>query len=126
MPSSRGSSQSSDGTQVSYLFCIAGDFFTSEPPEKPQIYLVAQSVNNLPIAQEIQVPSLSREVPLEKEMANHFSILAWKTPWTEDPSGLQSMIPQESDMTEQLNHHIFNIDYDKPYCIAQGTLLNIS
>ena len=88
MPSSKGYSQSSDGTHVSYLFCIAGDFFTTEPPEKPQIYLVAQSVNNLPTAQEIQVPPLSREVPLEKEMANHFSILAWKTPWTEEPSGL--------------------------------------
>ena len=37
------------------------------------------------------VPSLSREDPLEKEMATHSSILAWKIPWTEDPGGLQSM-----------------------------------
>ena len=36
------------------------------------------------------VPSLGWEDPLEKEMATHFSILAWKIPWTEDPGGLQS------------------------------------
>ena len=41
--------------------------------------------------QEIQVQSLGKEVPLEKEMTTHFSILAWKIPWTEEPSGLQSM-----------------------------------
>ena len=42
-------------------------------------------------AQETQVQSLSQEDPLEKEMATHFSILAWKVPWTEEPGGLQSM-----------------------------------
>ena len=41
--------------------------------------------------QEAQVPSLSQEDPLEKEMANHFSVLAWEIPWTEEPGGLQSM-----------------------------------
>ena len=75
--------------------------------------------------QGTRVQSLGQENPLGKEMATHSSILAWKTPWTEEPSGLQSMIPQESDTTEQLNHHIFNTDYDKSYCVAQGTLLNI-
>ena len=40
---------------------------------------------------ETQVPSLTQEDPLEKEMATHSSILAWKIPWTEEPSGLQSM-----------------------------------
>ena len=43
---------------------------------------------------EIQVSSLAREDPLEKEMATHFSILAWKIPWTEEPGGLQSMESQ--------------------------------
>ena len=38
-----------------------------------------------------QAPSLGREDPLEKEMAPHSSILAWKTPWTEEPGGLQSV-----------------------------------
>ena len=37
-------------------------------------------------------------------MANHSSILTWEIPWTEEPGGLQSMGPQESDMTERLNH----------------------
>ena len=40
---------------------------------------------------------------LEKEMAEHSSILAWRIPWRKEPSGLQSMGLQESDMTEQLN-----------------------
>ena len=45
------------------------------------------------------------EDPLEKEMAIHSSILAWKIPQTEEPGGLQSMGSQESDTTQQLNHH---------------------
>ena len=53
--------------------------------------LVAQTVEHLPAMQETQVQSLSREDPLEKEMATHSSILAWKIPWTEKPGGLQSM-----------------------------------
>ena len=54
--------------------------------------------------EETWVQSLGWEDPLEKEMATHFSILAWEIPWTEEPGGLQSMGLQESDMTEQLNH----------------------
>ena len=41
--------------------------------------------------QEMWIPSLGQENPLEKEMAAHSSILAWKIPWTEKPSGLQSL-----------------------------------
>ena len=52
--------------------------------------LVAQMVKNLP-AMETQVGSLSREDPLEKGMAAHSSILAWRIPWTEELGGLQSM-----------------------------------
>ena len=48
--------------------------------------------------QEIQVQSPGWEDALEKEMANHSSVLAWKIPWTEEPGGLQSMESQESDM----------------------------
>ena len=48
--------------------------------------------------QEVQVWSLGLEDPLEKEMATHFSILAWETTWTEEPNGLQSLGPQELDM----------------------------
>ena len=48
-------------------------------------------VNNLPAIQETQVQSLGQEDPLEKKMATHSSILAWRIPWTEEPGGLQSM-----------------------------------
>ena len=53
--------------------------------------LVAQSVKNLPAVQETRLRSLGWEDPLEKEMATHSSILAWKISWTEEPGGLQSM-----------------------------------
>ena len=53
--------------------------------------LVAQTVKRLPTMWETWVPSLGREVPLDKEMATHSSILAWKIPWTEEPGWLQSM-----------------------------------
>ena len=61
--------------------------------------LIAQLVNHLPAVQETWVRFLGREDPLEKEMATHSSILAWRIPWTEEPGGLQSMGSQESDMT---------------------------
>ena len=67
-------------------------------------FLVAQLVENLPAMQETRVWSLGREDPLEKEMATHSSVLAWRIPWTEEPGGLQTMESQESDMTKQLNH----------------------
>ena len=50
---------------------------------------MAQMVKNLPELQETQVQSLGQEDPLEKGMATHSSILAWRIPWTEEPSGLQ-------------------------------------
>ena len=48
-------------------------------------------VKNLPVMQETWVQSLGQEDPLEKGMATHSSILAWRIPWTEEPGGLQSM-----------------------------------
>ena len=53
--------------------------------------LMAQTVKKLPAMQETQVRSLSWKDPLEKGMATHSSILAWRIPWTEEPCGLQSM-----------------------------------
>ena len=50
--------------------------------------LIAQLVKNLPAVQETGVQSLGQEDPLEKEMAAHYSILAWGIPWTEEPGGL--------------------------------------
>ena len=61
--------------------------------------LIAQSIKNMPAMQDTRVQFLGREDPLEKEMATHSSILAWRIPWTEEPGGLQSMGSQESDMT---------------------------
>ena len=55
---------------------------------------IAQSVKNLTA---MQVRFLGWEDPLEKEMATHSSILAWRIPWTEEPGELQSMGSQESD-----------------------------
>ena len=52
---------------------------------------VAQLVKNLPAVQETWIQSLGWEDPLEKEMATHSSILAWKISWTEEPGGLYSM-----------------------------------
>jgi len=48
-------------------------------------------VKNPPVMQETRVQSLGWEDPLEKGMATHSSILAWRIPWTEDPGGVQSM-----------------------------------
>ena len=48
-------------------------------------------VKNLPVMQETQVLSLGWEDSLEKGMATHSNILAWRIPWTEEPDGLQSM-----------------------------------
>ena len=62
--------------------------------------LVAQLVKSLPAVRETWVLSLGWEDPLEKEMAIHSSILAWRIPWTEESGGLQSMGSQESDTTE--------------------------
>ena len=56
--------------------------------------LVAQMVKRLPVMQETWVPSLGGEDPLEKEMATHSNILAWKIPWTEETGRLQSMASQ--------------------------------
>ena len=53
--------------------------------------VVAQMVMRLSTMQQTQVRSLGQEDPLEKEMATHFNTLAWKIPWTEEPSRLHSM-----------------------------------
>ena len=55
---------------------------------------MAQSVRHLPAMQEISVRSLGQDDPLEKEMATHSIILAWKIPWTEEPGRLQPMESQ--------------------------------
>ena len=70
--------------------------------------LVAQRLKHLPAMWETWVRSLGWEDPLEKEMATHSSVLAWRIPWTEELGGLQSMGRKESDTTERL-HFTFTL-----------------
>ena len=65
---------------------------------------MAQTIKSPPATPDTQVRSLGGEDPLEKGMATHSSILAWRIPWTEGPDGLQSMGAQELDTTERLTH----------------------
>ena len=62
--------------------------------------MVAQWLKHLPAMRETQVRSLGWEDPLEKEMATHSCILAWRIPWTEELGGLQSKGTQRVDRTE--------------------------
>ena len=61
---------------------------------------MAQTVKNLLAMQESQVQSLSQEDLLEKRMATHSSILAWRIPWTEEPGRLQSMGSQSRTLSD--------------------------
>ena len=61
--------------------------------------LVAQMVKNLPAVQEARVQSLGQEGPLEKGMATHSSILAWRLPWTEEPGGQRKIVGQTHSIT---------------------------
>ena len=72
----------------------------SKAGNRAEISPVAQMVKNLPAMQETRVQSLGWEDPLEKGMATHFSILAWKIPWTEEPDRLHFMGVAELDMTD--------------------------
>ena len=65
--------------------------YTVQQSEYMYSFPVAQTVKNLPAMQETRVQSLGREDPLEKRMATHSSILAWRIPWTKEPGRLQSM-----------------------------------
>ena len=78
-----------------------------------RVSMVVQRVKRLPAMWETWVWSLGWEDPLEKEMATHSSILAWRTPGTEEPGRLQSMGSKESDMTERLH-----FQFSKNYCIS--------
>ena len=81
---------------------LAGGFFITNATWEARFVLditsidtlMAQTVKNLPAVQETWVQSLGREDPVEKGMATPSSILACRIPWTEEPSGLQSMVSQ--------------------------------
>ena len=65
---------------------------------------MVQAVKNLPAMQETRVQSLGQDDLLQKAIATHFSILAWRIPWAEELGRLQSWGCKESDTTEQLNN----------------------
>ena len=67
--------------------------------------MVAEMVKRQPTMWETWVRSLDREDPLEKEMATHSSILAWRIQWTEDLVGYSPPDCKESDTTERLHFH---------------------
>ena len=72
-----------------------------------RVSLVAQMVKNLPAVKETQVQSLGQEDSQEKKMATHFSILAWRIPWTEEPGGLESMGSQRVGHERVTEHACF-------------------
>ena len=77
-----------------YSAVVVCEFNVNESSISYGASLGAQTVKNLPALQETQVQSLDQEYPLEKEVAIHSSILAWRIPWTEEPGGPQSMWSQ--------------------------------
>ena len=80
---------------------------------------MVQMVKNLPPVWETWVRSLGWEDPLEKEMATHSSILAWRIPWTEELGGLQSTGRKELDMTERLHFPFTDLSLDAG-CLGVG------
>ena len=71
-------------------------------------------VKNPLAVQETQVRRLGQEDALDKGMATHSNILAWRIPWIEETGGLQSMGSQESDTTEQLTLSLFSQTVSSP------------
>ena len=73
-------------------------------------FLGGSVVKNMPAKQETQVLSLGQKYPLEKEMETHSNILAWESPWTEEPGGLQSMGSQRvgHDLVKQYQHMLIS------------------
>ena len=105
------------------IYCaLHNDFWLAQLPLPLGASLVAQTIKNLPAMQETQVWSLGWDDPLEKRMAIHSSILAWRIPWTE--AGYDPWGHKESDMIEQLtlsllfHNDCHCIDYFWHFCLA--------
>ena len=87
--------------------------------------LVAQTVNHLPAIWETWLRSLDQEYPLEKEMAAHSSILAWRIPWMEEPGGLQSMGSQSRTWLKRLHFHFRTWEVRKSGLFSSRLLLQL-
>ena len=87
---------------------------------------MAQLVKNLPAMQKTRVQTLGQEDPLEKGMATHSSILAWRIPHTEEPGRLQSVGSQKLRHTEQLTLSLFEKLWATPWLLQNpGYALSI-
>ena len=83
-------------------------------------------VKNPPAMQESQVWALGREDPLEKGMATHSNILAWRMPWTEEPAGYSPWSYKESDMIEQITNRIISAPIQVAFEDEKGELFIIA
>ena len=81
---------------------------------------MAQTVKKPPAMRETCLRSLGQEDPLQKEMAAHSSILAWRIPWTEEPGGYSPRDRKELDMAEHMRAHTHTTEY----LAHQSTFLN--
>ena len=77
------------------------------------ILMVAEMVKSLPAMQETRARSLDQDDRLQKEMATHSSILAWRIPWTVEPGGLQSM--ESRSQTQPGNEHLWGRGWGGPW-----------
>ena len=76
-------------------------------------------IKNLSVIQDTWIQLLGWEHPLEKGMATHSNILAWRIPWTEKVGELQSMGRKESDITEQLKHTLEDNKRALKHCVSR-------
>ena len=100
---------------------LIGSFFLFDAHLKTS--LVAQRLKRLPAMQETWVQSLGQEDPLEKEMATHSSIFAWRIPWTEEPIRLQSM---GSQSWTRLSDFTFTLKFTSLYEGFSDCLFKVS
>ena len=105
----------SEWIYFSYLMESSSDpFHISQYLSFSGTYLVAQRLRSLPVIWETQVQSLGQESPLEKDMAIHSSILAWKIQWMEKPGRLQSMGSQSQTRLGDFTSSLLLIQSFKP------------
>ena len=82
--------------------------------------VLAEMVKNLSVMQELQVQSLSCKDPLEKGMATHSSILAWRIPWTEEPGRLQSVMGSQKARYNYVTNTFTFFSFSFHCCLRRG------